>query len=471
MTRFEARLLFFLSALFVVAVGIVFVVDMRAERQLINAVEKDLNGIVNAVHVSTLKLSAESVTDRDALERFIEEAKRNSAVREISVVGKSNKVIASSNPERIGTPHEPSGQEIVVREQFGDVKPANNKIRYEVMVPLVSGTEVIGLVQAFIEIEDYRHLLHMVYLRHLLIAGGVLIVAFGAVFFVINRLNRPLRLLIAAADQVASGDLTATVAAGDKDEMGRLAEAFNAMTRRLAEEQQLETKLRALERQGVLAEMAASLAHDIRNPLNLINLTADHLAEKFKPGDAVRQAPFDELIQGLKAEVRELNRMVSEFLDVGRPSKLKRTTFAWADLLEQVHRSVKPQLLAKKISLDIFGQAWLTINADRDQTRMIVLNLILNAIEAVSPGGRIALDVRRSDDARGVTVSITDTGPGISPQDLPHIFEPYFTTRTSGTGLGLALVRRAVEEHGGTIRARNMDGGGARFEITLPMED
>jgi nitrogen fixation/metabolism regulation signal transduction histidine kinase len=470
MIRFEARLLFFFSVLFLAAVAFVLIVDIRTERQLVYALEKDLGSIVNTVHISTLKLSTESGSDREGLERFIGEAKKNKAVREISVVGKTREVIASSNPERVGKRHELSGQEIIIREQFGNTKETDNKIRYEVRVPLLRNNEVIGLVQAFIEVEDYRHLLHKIYLRHLLIACGVLVIAFGTIFIVINRLNRPLRRLVAAADQVASGDLTAAVEPGAQDEMGRLAEAFNAMTRKLAEEQQLETKLRALERRGVLVEMAASLAHEIRNPLNLINLTADHLAEKFKPEGNEKRASFEELIKGLKTEVRELNRMVTEFLNVGRPLKLKRSTFAWSDLLEQVQRSVKPQLLAKEISLEIFGQTWLTVNADRDQIRMIVLNLLLNAVEAVSEKGCIAIDVRRADDMKGVAVSITDDGSGIAAQDLPHIFEPYFTTRAGGTGLGLALVRRAVEEHGGTIRAGNAEGAGARFEFTLPME-
>ena len=102
--------------------------------------------------------------------------------------------------------------------------------------------------------------------------------------------------------------------------------------------------------------------------------------------------------------------------------------------------------------------------------RLVILNLLLNAIQAVAPRGRIVIGVERAAGSGGAVISVTDDGHGIPPEDLANIFEPYFTKRPGGTGLGLALVRRAIEEHGGRIHASNTPEGGARFEILLPGE-
>ena len=470
MIRFELRLLLLFTAFFIAVVGLVLAIGMRTEHQLVDDVEKDLMNIVNTVRFSTQKLSAERGADRAALERFIGVAQQNKAIREISVVGSTEEVIASSNPKEVGQHHALSGQEIVVREQVGSQKRVPHKVHYDIRVPLFRGDHVVGLVQASLEVEDYHYLLRQWYLKNLLIAAGAMLFAFAAVFIVINRLNRPLRRLVAAADQAASGDLTVHLPPGQRDEMGKLTQSFNEMIQKLAEQQELESKLRILERRAMLVEMTSNLAHEIRNPLNLINLTADHLGGQFQPDGDERRKAFQELIQALKTEVRQLNQMVTDFLNIGRPSKIKRTRFAFMELFAEVERAVKIQLLSKEISFECSGCTELEMSADKEQMRLVILNLLLNAIQAVPRNGRIVIGVERSAGSGETVISVTDSGHGIPPEDLSNIFEPYFTKRPGGTGLGLALVRRAIEEHGGRIRASNTPEGGARFEITLPGE-
>jgi len=277
--------------------------------------------------------------------------------------------------------------------------------------------------------------------------------------------------LISAANRVASGDLDVQLPVRSQDEVGKLTASFNVMTQKLAEQQSLEEKLRGLERRSILAETASSLAHEIRNPLNLINLTADHLSQQFQPEKEKSRQVYQDLIRGLKVEVKQLNQMVNEFLNVGRPAQMKRSRFAWAELLEQVQRSIKHQLTSKGVTLESPGPAGLWITADKEQMKLALLNLVLNAIEAVSENGRIQVVVEEVSESGEILISIQDDGPGIAAEDLSRIFEPYFTKRPGGTGLGLALVRRIVEEHGGKIQAANPPEGGARFEIRLPAED
>jgi len=470
MTRFEVKLVLVFAIFLAGIAALVSLIDMRAEQQIVGGVEKDIKNIVNTVHFSIQKLSAEPGPDRQALERFIEEARQNKAVREVSVIGNAREVVASSNPEKVGEHRELSGQEVLVREESGSTKSTARKIRYDIRVPLFRNDQVVGLVQTYLEIEDYKYLLHQLYVKNLIITAVAMLFGLGTVFVAVNRINRPLRRLVSAADQVAEGDLTVQLVPQSRDEVGRLTTSFDVMVQKLAVQRRLEEKLHEMERQAILAEMASNLAHEIRNPLNLINLTADYLGQQYLPDEGERRTSFNELIAGLKAEVRQLNDTVSEFLNLGRPSKLKRTKFAWAGLFDEIEPAVKSQLISKSVALQFSGETGLLINADREQMRLVLMNLLLNSLEAVPEGGSINVDVGRSADSKEILVSVADDGPGIPPEDLPHIFDPYFTTRPTGIGLGLALVRRVVEEHGGKIHAVNLPTGGAKFEITLPME-
>jgi signal transduction histidine kinase len=162
--------------------------------------------------------------------------------------------------------------------------------------------------------------------------------------------------------------------------------------------------------------------------------------------------------------------MVDDFLNVGRPSKLKKTKFTLHDLFEQVQILVKQHMMAKSIRFNVTGEPGEEIVADLEQMRLVILNLLLNAIQAVPVRGAISINVKRDDSLCNLIVTIRDTGPGIPEENLDRIFEPYFTNRPGGTGLGLALARRIIEEHEGTIKATNHPKGGAQFEISLPIE-
>jgi nitrogen fixation/metabolism regulation signal transduction histidine kinase len=300
-----------------------------------------------------------------------------------------------------------------------------------------------------------------------------LLFSFCATFIALWSINKPLRKLSIAAERVASGDLTVQLNDGNQsgtDEVGRLTTSFNTMTQKLSAQKELEDKLRVFERRAILAEMASNLAHEIRNPLNLINLTADHLGHEFKPEGNEKMKTYSELIASLKAEVQHLNKMVDEFLTIGRPSKLKKIKFTLRELFDQVQILVKQQLIAKSIAFSIAGPQDTMLSADLEQMRLVVLNLLLNAVEAVSRNGKIEVTIESKIDPNILILKIRDTGSGIPAGNLELIFEPYFTNRPGGTGLGLALARRIIEEHGGKITASNHVDGGAQFEIVLPIE-
>jgi nitrogen fixation/metabolism regulation signal transduction histidine kinase len=434
-------------------------------------VEQDMQEIVNTVHFSTRKLSTEKGPDREFLEKFIEEFKAKKGVKEVSIVSNRHEVIASSNPKRIGRKDQGlSGKEIVVQEEFGAPdtgRDGGKRLRYEVRMPLIRDDRIIGLVQTSIALTDFRTLLRETYIKNLGIALTALLVACGASFFILYRLNKPIRSLSAAADRVSYGDLTVKIPEQGTDEMGRLASSFNGMIAKLAERQTLEDRVRGLERQAILAELASTLAHEIRNPLNLINLTADHLGDQFQPEQPDRKADYQGLIGSLKSEVKHLNQVVGDFLALGRPHKLNKADFRLEGLLEQVEMMVKQQLATKGIRFSIDCPEDLRIVADQEQIRLVLLNLLLNSIEAVGPGGRIRIRAR-IEEGGVLRLAVIDDGKGVDPENLELIFEPYFTKRHGGTGLGLALVRRILDEHGGRIEARNNPEGGLTMDMTMP---
>ncbi|MEO7424357.1 MAG: ATP-binding protein [Fibrobacteria bacterium] len=472
--RFQTKLMLVFILLLLTVVGLMAFFNYQNAKKLLGEVEADLQDIVNTVHFSTRKLSSEKGPDREFLEKFIAEFKGKKGVKEVSIVSNRQEVIASSNPKRIGRQEKAlSGKEIVVQEQFGVLDSGKEtdgrRIRYEVRMPLIRDDRVIGLVQTSISLTDFRHLLREAYVKNMFIAMTALLFACGASFFILHRLNKPIRILSSAAERVAFGDLTVRASGLGQDEMGRLAHSFNGMILKLAEQKELEERLRHMERQAILAELASTLAHEIRNPLNLINLTADHLGDQFRPEDAQRRQDYLDLVASLKSEVKHLNTVVGDFIALGKPQRLQKARFRLAELIDQVEVMVKQQLAIKGVGFASDCDGELRLVADQEQLRLVLLNLLLNAIEAVGRGGSISIHSRI--DARGnLIMLVTDDGKGVDPGNLELIFEPYFTKRDGGTGLGLALVRRILEDHGGGIVASNNPGGGLTMEISIPAE-
>ncbi len=472
--RFQTKLMLVFIALLLVVVGLMAYFNYLNSKKLLGRVEADLQEIVNTVHFSTRKLSMEKGPDREFLERFIQEAKAKKGVKEVSIVSNRHEVIASSNPKKLGRQEQVlSGKEIVVQEQFGlqdtGKDSGNHRRRYEVRMPLIRDDKVIGLVQTSISLTDFRRLLRDAYLKNIAIALTALLFACGASFFILSRLNRPIRLLSSAAEKVAGGDLTARIGESGRDEIGRLAISFDSMIRKLAERKELEDRLRQLERRSILAEMASTLAHEIRNPLNLINLTADHLGDQFRPEGVARQADYLELVSSLKSEVKHLNHVVGDFIALGRPRKLRKEVFPLSGLVKQVEVMVKQQIATKGLAFTCECPEGLRLYADQEQVRLVLINLMLNSIQAVEHGGNIALSSEQ-DGNGAVRVFVEDDGTGVEAADLETIFEPYFTKRDGGTGLGLALARRILDEHGGRIAARNNTLGGLTMELHFPPE-
>lgn len=308
--------------------------------------------------------------------------------------------------------------------------------------------------------------------RSALYTLAVLFVTTLVTGFFVWRFTRPIKELSIAARKVAGGDFAVQVPTERRDEMGTLASAFNEMTAKLGRARELETQLHQAEKGAVVGRLAAAIAHEIRNPLNYINLTLDHLRSSFAPSDPGKRATFVQLADQLKMEVARINRHITDFLKYSRPSKLDLQGVDIRVEAEDALRLVEVRADECGIETRIVQDGALPIvMADRESLRSVFTNLVINAVEAIDgEGGRVSIKLSNTGD-NSVKVEVTDTGCGIAAQDIAKVFEPYFSTKETGTGLGLAIVKKAVDDHGGSISVASKEGSGTTFTIILPAQE
>jgi signal transduction histidine kinase len=264
------------------------------------------------------------------------------------------------------------------------------------------------------------------------------------------------------------------------EELGRIILAYSEITEKLQHShnqlnqtvemlrEELGEKNRLLERKNRLAalgEMAAGLAHEIRNPLGGIQLYTSLLMK-----DLADQPQAQQIVGKISAGVKRLEALVSQVLQFSREMACNACVMNLSETVGQVMEMCEIQATARKIRIDVDGPLTMPITGDPLLLGQVILNLVLNAIEAMQDAGTVSVHFAPpppESDAKQFHLIVRDTGAGITPAILDRIFNPFFTTKDTGTGLGLAIVHRIVEAHNGTIHASNMTGGGAKFEIRI----
>lgn len=302
---------------------------------------------------------------------------------------------------------------------------------------------------------------------------AVLLVTTGLTALVVWRFTRPIKSLSVGARRVAAGDFSFRVPTlKRRDEMGELAELFNDMTVKLARTRELEAQLYNAEKAVVVSRLASAIAHEIRNPLNYINLTLDHLRASFAPGDPQKQEKFESLTKQLKSEVARINDHITEFLNYSRPPKLNPEPLSLEEIARDALRIFEVQTSETNVDASVQTRGDVPqVMADAESLRSALTNLIINSLQAMDGrGGKITVVLSSEDGGQRARIDVSDTGRGIAPEDISKVFEPYFSTKETGTGLGLAIVKKAIDDHHGTITVKSKPGEGTTFTITLPSE-
>lgn len=298
----------------------------------------------------------------------------------------------------------------------------------------------------------------------------VLLIATTLAGLLVWRFTQPIAALSSAASKIAGGQLNFRVPAKRRDEMGQLVTQFNEMIAGLERGRELEAKLSQAEQSAVVGRLASGIAHEIRNPLNYINLTLDRLRTSYKPADETKEEKYLSHINNLKDEVKRINKLVTDFLSFTRPRELEMKPL---DLIEELYsalRIIEDQASENDIETEIKSTGKIpVIIGDQESLRSVFTNLFINAVQAIGiKGGAITVNVRAEKNR--VRIEVKDTGCGIAPEHLSKLFEPYFSTKETGTGLGLPIVKKNIEEHKGTIDVQSTPNEGTTFTVTLPLE-
>jgi signal transduction histidine kinase len=348
--------------------------------------------------------------------------------------------------------------------------------------------------------QQSRRLLQSIVALYLIftLTGGTLIIAASMVFQ--RRVSAPLQSLAGVALGIAEGRTGHRLAILSRDELGLVTHAFNVMADRLEQRdreivdlhvglqsrvldrtQELEEALNRLtsaqealvrsERAAVMGQIAAAVTHGIRTPLSALAINLQ-LLRRALVRKTLSPEQHSQLLSTADLEVSRINRTLEEFFRYARLPKPRLGTVDCNAVVRQIAAFLQAQAEQSRVEIGLHLKEDLPlIQADGDQLREALGNLSSNAIQAMPNGGRLGLETCMAGDnpAKTIMIRISDTGMGIAPETLPHIFEPFFSTKGKGLGLGLPIALRIAEEQGGTIRCQSTPGEGASFELILPV--
>lgn len=289
----------------------------------------------------------------------------------------------------------------------------------------------------------------------------LLIIAVLLSYFISRSISRPIKLLHVAADKVSQGNYNVKFQTKSKDELGDLGQKFESMVNSFKNSIETERKLTITqerlktEKLTAIGELSARIAHDLRNPLSVIKNVAEIIKLQYPSNDKRLQDHFAKL----ENSVQRMSHQIDDVLNFVRTTPLEKKI---TSVKEIVTKSIDDLDLPRDISIEqpLTDEK---IDCDEQKIRTAISNILLNAIQAID--GRGVISIKISGYTKHITIDISDSGPGIPEDVLPHIFDPLFTTRQRGTGLGLSSCKNIIEQHGGKISVKNRP---TTFTITLP---
>lgn len=487
---FRGRLLIILAILLIVTLSVQYFLNLKTEKE-----NEHLREMQTQALVTGIALGVNSLTSNDRLQEFVKPENqpflnKNSTPRieDILVINNEWQIWDSLSDKYLPVQDEAQNELVYKnlqdirdlppildanrlgsdRDKFPNIQkaPSDNDEAEAHVVPIETnqGRWYVMVILANDKQEAERRAA-----RPLIYTLGLLSISTLITILLVWRFTRPIANLSQAARSVAEGDLSVRVEdRGRNDEIGQLTSRFNEMTAQLEKKVELEAQLQQVEKSAVVGRLGSAIAHEIRNPLNYINLTLDHLRAKFKPEDAEKGNDFDKLTSQLKTEVARINQQITDFLSYSRPAKAHLQPTDIRKVVEDSLRIVEAQAAELDIKISLIEDENVPlISGDAEFLRSVFNNLFINAVQSMeNSGGNLSVKISPENDF--VCIKVADTGKGISEENLPKIFEPYFSTKETGTGLGLAIVKKVIDVHNGIVDVESKLSEGTKFLVKLP---
>ncbi len=473
--RLKTKLLLMMLGLLALSVSSLFFLHLLGQRRWISQIREYTEDLSTAIEVVQEQPAGEGDA-QTALKAYAEKL-RQLGVQEVSIADAAEEVQASTDPGKVGRRLEKGRKqkgpkEFVVRGVLGEDTGRPGRTT-TLTIPIVVGDRRVGSLLLTRHLDDFSALSRAAFVSRVMATLAVFALGILLSFYLSWSFSRPLHELTLAAERVAGGDLSAQVPVASGGEVASLSRTFNQMVARLREKRQLEERLHFAERSTALGRLASAVAHEVRNPLNFINLSIDHLRERLAPAEPERRESFDSILANVKAEIGRLNRLVGDFLAFGRPMRLDPREFDLGELAREVASLVDHKAKDQGVALAFEAEPDLPrLWADPELVKTCLLNLLINAADAMPDGGLLTVTVGRLAEAipAALVVRVSDTGRGMTPEETRSAFEPYYSTKEAGLGLGLALTHQIVSDHGGSISLESRSGEGTTARLVLPLQ-
>ncbi|MBY0493657.1 MAG: HAMP domain-containing protein [Cyanobacteria bacterium] len=423
-----------------------------------------------AAAITTQESAYNDVRTSKFVQSALQSALYSQDTLDASIVDPAGVVIASSDPEQIGTtvPRRPQLNDLIAQNGFARLRAiysSNNNIEWTQPMALGEtpfGEIRIGLTMALVREDLYESLWPAMFA-----AGIALLVAVATSLLLAQVVLRPMHVIRSSLSRLGRGDLGATLDLRDDAEFRELGDVFDqvsAQLRAATPEGIKPAQLAELSRRiSMVGRLTAGVAHEMKNPLNAMTIHLELLKQKLAAG-----RPATQHVEIIEQEIRRLDERIQGFLKFVRPDEAKFGPVAIAPLAGSVLEAMAPEAQRAGVAIDRgCTDDSIQVVGDAAQLRDVFLNLAQNAIQAMPRGGRLTVTCAALPDRR-VRVRVEDTGVGIAPENLTKIFELYYTTKERGTGVGLSMVYRTIQIHNGEIDVESTVGVGTTFIVVLP---
>jgi len=437
----------------------------QTEKRLIKEIERNTAELTKAIQIGVAEVTGNNPYK---LINYLNTLKTK-GVKEISIISNTQQIIASTNPQKIGEKITHKKKELIIKAELGE-PVSEEEDAYSVIVPITAQNIQYGYIYLKINKENFSEILKTNALKRMVVTFIIFLLGIIFIYVISIKYTKPIETLSEVAIRIAKGDLDCEVNINRKDEIGKIAESFNFMIQKLRENKMFQERLREAEHLITFGQLSKTIAHEIRNPLNFINLSIDYLLDKLKNENLNKD--YLNLLQNMKQEIYRINNLITEYLEYTKPLKLNKKPVNILEIINDVISLIEISAQQKGINIitNYNVDNNLVLNLDTDLIKSCLLNIITNALQAMENSPVKNLFIETQLENNNLLIKIKDTGEGVPEEIKEKIFEPFFSTKKGGLGIGLPLAKKIIEEHKGKIEFLSKLGQGSEVKIYLPLQ-